>query len=269
MAELSVEQSAAWMRHWAAAACDRLQADPGDGGDPVDEEPGELFASKTLDGRMVLNGDLDPDTAEALETALRLADCGDRSIPAAQRRCMAMGTVCQSFLDHNREPAAEPQPGRRAARPHLNLIVRPDGKAETEDGVPVPRSMLERVACDAKVNVVGVDDGHVLFYGREKRTATDAQYQALVVRDRGCRFPYCHRPASWCDAHHVQWWDHGGGTDVDNLVLVCRHHHGVLHKRGYHAKLLPDGTFEVTRLDGTTLRSHPPDDPRLRRLFEP
>jgi hypothetical protein len=43
----------------------------------------------------------------------------------------------------------------------------------------------------------------------------------------------------------------------------------VLHKRGYQAKLLPDGTFEVTGPDGTTKQSRPPDDPQLRRLFDP
>jgi len=134
------------------------------------------------------------------------------------------------------------------------VIVYPDGRGQTEDGVPVPRSMLERLACDAVINPVGLDGGHVLFDGRDKRTATDAQYQALVVRDQGCRYPDCHRPASWCDAHHVQWWDHGGGTDVDNLVLLCRFHHTRLHQRGHTAKLLPDGTFEVTGTDG----NHPP-----------
>jgi hypothetical protein len=270
MTRLSVEHTAALMRHWAAAARDRLQPDPADGEPADDVEPGEVWASKTLDGRMVLNGDLDPETAETVETALRLADSGDTAMSAAQRRCEALGALCQSFLDHNQKPAAEPKPGRRAARPHLNLIVRPDGKGETEDGVPVPKSMIERLACDAIVNVVGVDEhGNVLFYGRDRRTATDAQYRALVVRDRGCRFPDCHRPAWWCDAHHVNWWEHGGPTDIDNLVLLCRHHHSVLHRERCDTKLLPDGTYEVTFPDGHTKRSRPPDDPKLRRLFEP
>ena len=124
--------------------------------------------------------------------------------------------------------------------------------------------------CDAVVNAVGVDDhGQPLFYGRDKRTATDAQYQALVVRDRGCRFPDCHRPASWCDAHHIDWWDHDGSTDIDNLVLLCRWHHTVLHKPGHRTKMRPDGTYEVTTPDGTTHTSRPPGDSELRRLFEP
>ena len=269
MTHLSVEHTAALMRHWAAAARDRLQPDPGDGDGDPDDELGELWASKTLDGRMVLNGDLDSDTAETVETALRLADCGDRNLTPAQRRCQALGTLCQSFLDRNDKPAAEPKPGRRAARPHLKVIVRPDGRGETEDGVPVPKSMIERLACDAVMNTVAVDDGHVLFYGRDRRTATDAQFNALVVRDRGCRFPDCHRPAWWCDAHHVNWWEHGGPTDIDNMVLLCRHHHSVLHRHRYETKLLPDGTYQVTFPDGTTKRSRPPDDPKLRRLFEP
>jgi hypothetical protein len=268
MAELSVEQSAAWMRHWAAAARDLLQPDPADT-DPPEDGPGEVYASKTLDGRMVLDGDLDADTAETFETALRLAEPRDGNLSPAQRRCVALGTLSQSFLDRN-EKAAEAKPGRRSARPHVNLIVHPDGRGETEDGIPVPSTMLHRLLCDAVVNAVGVDGhGQPLSYGRDKRTATDAQYQALVVRDRGCRFPDCHRPASWCDAHHIDWWDHGGSTDIDNLVLLCRWHHTVLHQPGHKTKLRPDGTYEVTTPDGATHTSRPPGDPELRRLFEP
>ena len=164
-----------------------------------------------------------------------------------------LATICQFFLDHNTKAAAEPRPGRRAARPHLNLIVRPDGRGETEDGVPVPRSMVERLACDAVVNHVGIDDhGHVLFYGRDKRTATDAQFAALVVRDRGCRFPDCHRPAWWCDAHHVKWWEHGGDTDIDNLVDLCPYHHTQLHNGAYTITHGPEGLV-FTAASGKTI----------------
>ena len=106
--------------------------------------------------------------------------------------------------------------------------------------------------------------GHVLYYGRDVRTATDAQYQALVVRDRHCRFPGCERRPAWCSAHHVQFWDHGGGTDIDNLVLLCAEHHHRLHDQpGWTNKLLPDGTYEVTWPNGTTRSTRPPRHPAV------
>ena len=35
------------------------------------------------------------------------------------------------------------------------------------------------------------------------------------------------------DAHHVQHWRDGGETRLDNLMLLCRHHHRLLHQEGY------------------------------------
>jgi len=32
-------------------------------------------------------------------------------------------------------------------------------------------------------------------------------------------------------AHHIRHWEDGGLTELDNLVLVCPHHHR-LHHRG-------------------------------------
>jgi hypothetical protein len=68
--------------------------------------------------------------------------------------------------------------------------------------------------------------GSVLAHGRGKRLATREQAEALLARDGGCAFPGCDIPASWCERHHVWEWLTGGPTDIDNLVLLCRYHHG-------------------------------------------
>jgi HNH endonuclease len=54
-----------------------------------------------------------------------------------------------------------------------------------------------------------------------------------VGRDRDCVVNGCHRPADWCDGHHVKWWKHGGETKLENLALVCRRHHRMLHEEGW------------------------------------
>jgi hypothetical protein len=47
-----------------------------------------------------------------------------------------------------------------------------------------------------------------------------------------CRFPGCEM-SRFVDAHHVRHWAHGGETSLDNLVLLCRHHHRLVHEGGF------------------------------------
>ena len=83
----------------------------------------------------------------------------------------------------------------------------------------------------------------------------------LAIRDRGCVFPGCGAPPSWCDAHHIVDWDHHGDTDLSNLVLLCRHHHGVTHRHGWTLTADPDGDLTWTTPTGRTLHSRKPDPP--------
>ena len=45
---------------------------------------------------------------------------------------------------------------------------------------------------------------------------------------------------------------------MSNLVLLCCKHHHRVHLPGWHIKLRPDGTVEVTNPDGLTTTSDPP-----------
>lgn len=72
----------------------------------------------------------------------------------------------------------------------------------------------------------------IVAVGRETRVVSRAQRRALTVRDGGCRFPGRHRPPAWCDAHHVVHWCVGGRTDLENLILLCDHHHHLVHRTG-------------------------------------
>jgi HNH endonuclease len=105
----------------------------------------------------------------------------------------------------------------------------------------------------------GVDPGpSILDYGTATRTIPAPLYNALVIRDRHCRFPGCDRPAAWCEGHHVRPWLSGGPTQLSNLVLVCSRHHHLLHQPGWHAKLLPDATLDVTDPQGRKRTTTPP-----------
>jgi hypothetical protein len=58
--------------------------------------------------------------------------------------------------------------------------------------------------------------------------------------------------------HHVVPFAHGGTTSIGNLVLVCGRHHHRLHEPGWHAKVFPDATIEITTPEGRTHTSRPP-----------
>jgi len=95
-------------------------------------------------------------------------------------------------------------------------------------------------------------------------TVTDAipvhLRRAVIARDRHCRFPGCHQPASVCHPHHIIPRAKGGPTSLINITLLCTFHHLVaVHRWGWGIVLHPDGTTTATSPDGTrTLHSHGP-----------
>jgi hypothetical protein len=238
---------------------------------PPRERRRSLHLSRGLAGQWALDGSLDAETGEIVATALRLAATGDvEGEPArtpAERRADALGDVCRFFLDH--------QHTRRGGRhrPHLNVVAPLDAlttpldhaavAAQTVTGTELDLPTLLRVGCDCMLHRLVTGEGRgTIDYGRVGRTIPAPLWNALVVRDRTCRFPGCDRPPSWCEGHHVRHWAHGGVTRLDNLVMLCGRHHHVLHRPGWHAKLLPDTTLEVTNPRGHTRTTRPPDPSR-------
>ncbi len=235
---LTVEQLHTVVRH----ACDTIDTDRGLSHDQQQHQQRAIYLSSLLDGMHALNGTLDPETNEIVRTCLdhymdQDHTAGDpRSAP--QRRCDALAHICHTAMaahhttDHRRNP------------PHLNVIVDLE-TIETRGGAdlaahirieathgPLSRATLERIACDCKISRIITDgNSQPLDVGRARRTVTDAQWKALVIRDRGCVEPGCDRPPRWCHAHHKRWWEHHHGpTNLDNLELRCDHHHRNIHQ---------------------------------------
>jgi hypothetical protein len=257
---LSVGDTAVAMQDWAR------RADAVVGDDPDRPQPERsLHLSRILDGRRELSGSFDPEGGAVIATAVRLAATrdvdGEPARSPAQRRGDALVDLCRWFLDH--------QQTRRGGRhrPHLNVITTLDdlenrAHGRLIDGSVLDAATLQRLACDTGIHRV-VTDGRsaILDYGTTTRTVPAPLFNALVIRDRHCRFPGCDRPADWTEAHHLRWVLDGGPTCLDNLALLCTRHHHLLHTPGWHAKLLPDATLEVTAPDGRTLESQPPGRP--------
>jgi hypothetical protein len=103
--------------------------------------------------------------------------------------------------------------------------------------IPVDAGSLRRMCCEAGIlPVVLGGESQVMDMGQERRLVTGAIRRALEVRDKHCIHPGCTVPADLCQAHHiVPWWD-GGPTSLDNLCLVCRHHHALVEPDRYHSR---------------------------------
>ena len=137
----------------------------------------------------------------------------------------------------------------------VEVHVDVEGLARLADGPVVSPATLDRLVCDATVATVVERDGMVLRQGRPRRTVSARQKRALLSRDGHCRFPGCHRRLN-PQAHHTVHWRNGGRTDVDQLVLVCRRHHWLLHEGGYSCKALGNGRFAFFTPDGRRLPNH-------------
>ena len=231
------------------------------GSDDADEARRQtLYASKTFMGRVRADADLNGETGEMLLTALnavlsaeaRSRDGDDRS--PAERRADALGEICRQWLDHADRPVVA------AERPHVTLTVgvetlkgMKDSTCELEHTGPMARETAEMLLCDCSVaRVVLSGRSEPLDVGRRTPAVPASMRRAVIVRDRHCRFPGCDRPQSWCDAHHVVHWTNGGSTALNNLVLLCRRHHRLIHHRKFGVKIA-DGQPRFNRSDNTVL----------------
>ncbi len=129
--------------------------------------------------------------------------------------------------------------------------------AEIEHGPVLDPATAQRLACDARIQVMAEDPhGQPLSLGRITRTPSAAMVRALRYRDKKCRFPGCGR-RRFTNAHHVRFWSRGGANDLGNLVLVCGFHHRLVHEGGWRLRLDPDATVRWFRPNGVRYRAGP------------
>ena len=145
-------------------------------------------------------------------------------------------------------PAApQPVPGHPAdpARCHV------------DDGPALSVSTAQMIGCTAALSWMRHDrDGTVLDLGRRRRRPSAALRRAARERDTcRCRFPGCE--SRRIDLHHIQYWSHGGRTELTNLISLCKYHHMLVHDRGYLIAAGPAGTFAFYRPDGTGIPPSP------------
>jgi hypothetical protein len=193
-----------------------------------------------------LSGLLGTEDAAILQSALHplcTPTLGDDRAPA-QRRADALIDICRLALRTGRLPTDGGEPPQLAVTIAYHPLTSALGHAVTDTGQRLSAATARRLACDARLlPLVLGGTRQILDTGRTRRLATGPLRRALTARDQGCAFPDCDRPPRWTDAHHIREWTAGGTTDLDNLVLLCRRHHRLIHDPdpGWHIQLATDG----------------------------
>ena len=157
--------------------------------------------------------------------------------------------------------------GNRTAAPfmvvaHVPIDVLVDDESELPGELErqglIDAETVRRVACDATIAVAADDHaGHTMYEGQARRYPSDAQRREIMRRDRHCRFPGCNH-VIFVNPHHIRWWKaHGGPTDLPNLVLLCEHHHHLVHSK--HWTVSGDANDELTFVgpSGRVMTSRP------------
>jgi hypothetical protein len=120
-----------------------------------------------------------------------------------------------------------------------------DGQTSTVSIETVER----RICSSGLVPILFDDDGSALNLGRKQRLHNARQRVVIAARDGGCIAPGCDRPAAWCEVHHIKEFGAGGNTDLADGVLLCRHHHMLMHNNGWR----------INRIGGRYWLVPPPD----------
>ena len=223
--------------------------------EPTDEykafENRKLFLHELLDGSWFIHGELDPITGKILDKALgaisqKLYNSSDENsrvnYTATQQRADAIGYLAERYIEDS----------DISSTPLLNtdIVINLDAlnpettthaflKKVVDGDTPIVRAhspkYFEQLLCDSSLQIpVRKQDGS-FDLGRKVRTAPWRMKKQLMLNSESCSVPGCCTPSKWCDAHHIKHWIHGGETKIENLALLCRRHHTMVHN---------DKTFE-------------------------
>ena len=226
-----------------------------------------------LDGSASFYGEADAGSTativqalDALAEAPVAPDQDDAPSRAHQRMDAWVGMCEQVLAGTTTTPTTRPRP-RLIATVDLK-----DLQLDAAQGATVLWNMVGRppritplatqtLLCDATVQPVIFHGTRPVAVGDATSTVSSTLRTALIARDHGCRFPGCHAPVDWCDAHHIKARIHQGPTVIDNLVLLCRRCHRRVHRYRWTITMADDGTIAFDR-PGHHHRSSPAVHPR-------
>jgi hypothetical protein len=195
--------------------------------------------------------------AQRADALLAIMKASLAGAPATPRASAADGSALAGAVQSDSTAGGPEKCGASSAcvADHYQVIVHVDEKA-LRGGLgrsDLPIDSVKRLACDGSIVIVTEDErGAPLDVGRKQRIVTTPLKRALWSRDRGCTFPGCPN-RRYIDAHHIRHWADGGETGLENLTLLCSHHHRALHEGRFAIRRDALGALYFQRADGRVI----------------
>ena len=190
---------------------------------------------------------------ERLAERIPVMPAEEDEVHAEARRADALVALASAHI------AEDQDPDRATVVVHVRAggTSGEDGGAELEDGPAIHQETAKRLVCSGRLQgILENERGDVFSVGRLRRDPPDWMMRHLKHRDGECRFPGC-GARQFLQAHHVVFWEHGGKTELDNLVLICFFHHKLVHEYGWRIMRERDGTVTWFRPNGKRYRAGP------------
>ena len=207
------------------------------------------------DGCLSVSGKFDPISASILKSKIgRLVEnmfhSGDKEVPVEvmpwiepndHRQAQALIALVNGASD-----TVSDVPARAEIVVHVDLEtlqhgLHTGGTCRTVLGADLPVETVRRLACEAEILPVVLDGRSVpIDVGRSKRLATVHQRRALEAIHPTCAIPDCEVIFDHCNVHHIEYWENGGTTDLNNMVPLCSRHHHAAHEGGWNLQLDPE-----------------------------
>ena len=220
-----------------------------------------FFKMRTeADGCLSVSGKFDPISASILKSKIgRLVETmfhsGDKEVPVDVMPWIEPNDHRQAqaliALVNGANESVSDVPARAEIVVHVDLEtlqhgLHAGGTCRTALGADLPVDTVRRLACEAEILPVVLDGRSVpIDVGRSKRLATVHQRRALEAIHPTCAIPDCEVIFDHCNVHHIEYWENGGATDLNNMIPLCSRHHHAAHEGGWKLKLDPE-TRELT-----------------------
>jgi len=214
-----------------------------------------FFKMRTeADGCLSVSGKFDPISASILKSKIgrfveAMFHSGDKEVPVDvmpwiepndHRQAQALIALVNGASESVSDVLARAEIVVHVDLETLQHGLHAGGTCRTALGADLPVETVRRLACEAEILPVVLDGRSVpIDVGRSKRLATVHQRRALEAMHPTCAIPDCEVIFDHCNVHHIDYWENGGPTDLNNMVPLCSRHHHAAHEGGWKLKLDP------------------------------